>query len=209
MSYGQINYPGIPMGIPPTRYTIAQIGCFLAAFCNLAEANGRPISPVDLNSFFRDNRVYVDADDGVRDDLYWGAVSRWWPDLVVADQGYASLPPTTNAIIKLRARNNFGTHFCKVHSIQGSNVQIIDSWDGKIKSSSAYSPIIAWASYRRNTPAPPPTPPQTYTVTSRDYDGLMAAMVRIGRGSQWRKVADINGLQPPFIIRPGQILKLP
>lgn len=48
----------------------------------------------------------------------------------------------------------------------------------------------------------------TYTVTSRDYDGLAAAMARIGR-SNWKAVADLNGLSAPYTIYPNQVLRLP
>lgn len=48
----------------------------------------------------------------------------------------------------------------------------------------------------------------TYTVTGRDSDGLMAAMARIGINN-WRTVAEHNGLSEPFTIYPGQILRLP
>lgn len=47
-----------------------------------------------------------------------------------------------------------------------------------------------------------------YTVTSRDYDGLAAAMSRIGR-SDWQAVARLNGLSAPYTIYPNQVLRLP
>jgi len=66
-------------------------------------------------------------------------------------------------------------------------------------------------------PAQAPTPPPAettptasvdhYVVTSRDYDGLAAAMARIGI-SDWKAVADLNGLQAPYVIRVNQVLKL-
>lgn len=66
-------------------------------------------------------------------------------------------------------------------------------------------------------PAQPSTPPPTqqtptanvgqYVVTSRDYDGLAAAMQRIGI-SDWKSIADRNGLSAPYVIRVGQVLTL-
>lgn len=56
--------------------------------------------------------------------------------------------------------------------------------------------------------APAPAPSKTYTVTSRDYDGLAAAMGRIGI-SDWKAVASLNGLNPPYTIYPNQVLRLP
>lgn len=209
MYYGQINYKKQMQGIPPTKYTIAQIGCFLTAFCNLLSDNGRNISPLDLNAFFRDKRIYIDADDGIRDDLYWGAVSKFEPKLIVSDLANGGQPPHTNSIIKMNARNTFGTHFCKVHRISGNSVQIIDSWDGKIKQSSAYGKILGWASYKKIGAKPTPEKPHTYKVKKSDSDGLIAAMSRIGYGKRWQDVARLNNLRPPYIIHPGQVLKLP
>lgn len=56
--------------------------------------------------------------------------------------------------------------------------------------------------------APAPAPSKTYTVTSRDYDGLAAAMGRIGI-SDWKAVANLNGLSDPYRIYPNQVLRLP
>lgn len=47
----------------------------------------------------------------------------------------------------------------------------------------------------------------TYTVTSSDYDGLAAAMRRIGR-SDWQAIAQLNGLAAPYVIYPNQVLRL-
>lgn len=209
MHYGQISYPKTMQGIAPTRYTIAQIGCFLTAFCNLGSDVGRPVSPLKLNEFFRERGIYIDADDGVRDDLYWGAITKFDPRLVVDDISAGKVPPHNLSIVKMKARNTFGTHFCKVHKIVGKNVQIVDSWDGKIKPASAYNGILGFATYI-NKPAKPTTPKKkAYTVTGADSDGLFAAMVRIGYGSRWQQVARLNKLRPPYVIRMGQILQLP
>lgn len=59
-------------------------------------------------------------------------------------------------------------------------------------------------------PAPKPAPVPSsseYVVTSRDSDGLAAAMRRIGI-SDWKAVADLNGLRSPYVIRVGDRLKL-
>jgi len=58
-------------------------------------------------------------------------------------------------------------------------------------------------------PVPKPAPEQrVYTVTTRDSDGLIAAMQRIGV-SDWKAVARRNGLAAPYVIRPGQRLIIP
>ncbi len=63
-----------------------------------------------------------------------------------------------------------------------------------------------WMNPGDNT-APAPAP-RTYTVKSSDRDGLIAAMKRIGI-NDWKAVARLNGLQPPYVIRPNQVLRLP
>lgn len=79
----------------------------------------------------------------------------------------------------------------------------------------------AFVKYGNGTdiPAPTPAPAQpapvqvpaptqaTYTVTPRDYDGLAAALARVGV-SDWRGVASLNGLSDPFVIKAGMVLKL-
>ena len=209
MYYGQINYKKQMQGIPPCRYTISQIGCFLTAFCNLLADNNISCSPLELNAFFRDRRVYIDSDDGIRDDLYWGAIARYAPDLSVSDLGVGGMPPHANSIVKLSSRNTFGTHFCKVHSIVGERVKIIDSWDGVIKDSRNYGRILGWASYSSKKINDTPRIAPTYRVKSSDNDGLIAAMSRIGLSARWKEVAKLNGLRPPYVIRSGQVLKLP
>lgn len=70
---------------------------------------------------------------------------------------------------------------------------------------------------KEGAPAPAPTPApvqptpshdvKAYVVTSRDYDGLAAAMKRIGI-SDWQAVARLNGLKDPYVIHAGDVLKL-
>lgn len=208
MYYAQLDYKIQRQGIPPTKYTIAQIGCFLTAFCNLLSDYGYSVSPLKLNSFFRDKRVYIDSDDGVKDDLYWGAVSKYAPELVVTDTGVGGLPPHNRSIVKLSSRNTFGTHFCKVYSIKNGHLSIVDSWDGKIKSSDGYGKVLAWATYKDMSTKKKSYNGKTYKVKSSDSDGLIATLSRIGYGKQWRHIAHINNMHTPYIIRPGQIIKL-
>jgi len=48
----------------------------------------------------------------------------------------------------------------------------------------------------------------SYRVKASDSDGLAAAMSRIGV-SDWRAVAEINGLHDPYTIHVGDVLRLP
>lgn len=142
MAYGQRIYTKTKLGT--SRYTIAQIGCFLTSFSNLIlRMAHKKRSPPDLNTRF--NKAHIYLGDG---DLYWGAIAKYSPNFTVTATGGASIPPNRNAIVKLKANNGFGTHFCLVRDIVGSTVYIVDSWDGQVKKSSVYGPIIGWATYK-------------------------------------------------------------
>lgn len=152
MSYGQKNYLET-QGING-RYRISQIGCFLTSFSNLLERFGRGKSPVELNAVFRDHGIYIDVDDGVKDDLYWGAITKYDGNIVVTRTGTGN-PPSNNCIVKFTNQNNpFGTHFCLVNDV--GNGSIVDSWDGQVKGWDAYGGPDYWAEYADNTPAPQP-----------------------------------------------------
>ena len=143
MPYAQTNYPTVPQGIPPTRYTVAQIGCFITSFCNLMERFGRPMPPSTLNSILRDSKLYIDVDDGVRDDVSWDTILKVDGNIGLSATGYGG-PPNDNCIVKF-VYDGGKTHFCLVQSAaQGT---IIDSWDGKVKSWNTYGGVKAWASY--------------------------------------------------------------
>lgn len=147
MAYGQKNYPKTIQGING-KYTIKQIGCFLTAFSNLTlRMAKKKRSPVFLNTAFKKKKIYVDVDDGIKDDLYWGAICKYSKNFKVKATGSSAKPPSRNAIVRIKAKNQFGTHFCLVWAIVGKTVYIRDSWDGKIKKASSYGPITGWATY--------------------------------------------------------------
>jgi len=116
------------------------------------------MDPPSMNHHFVKKSIYIDVDDGIRDDLYWGAISKLWPDIVVEQTGTSKVPPHSTAIVKMKARNTFGTHFCLVKEIRGNEVIIVDSWDGKVKSANAYNGIVGWATYRSSKPKTTPKP---------------------------------------------------
>ncbi|MCW5879659.1 MAG: LysM peptidoglycan-binding domain-containing protein [Anaerolineae bacterium] len=57
----------------------------------------------------------------------------------------------------------------------------------------------------QGTPPPPPGQCQTYTV--RPGDTLSSIAVRYG--TTWQALAALNGIPSPYIIRPGQVLRVP
>lgn len=169
MSYGQKNFLQA-QGIPPTRYRIDQIGCFLVAFSNLLERFGEGVNPITLNDYFVNHGTYVDVDDGVRDDLGWGSVSAYNGNLVVSQVGGAGWPNTNEAIVKFHFKSpRTGIeqdHFCLVADHNAST--IVDSYDGVVRAPGYYGQPVAWASYALNQPQPvqPPPPSHPYSVAS-------------------------------------------
>lgn len=147
MAYGQKNYLD-RQGIPPTKYRIREIGCFLTSFSNLVRRMAhKRRNPAFLNKRFRDMKIFIDVDDGVKDDLAWNSICKYSKNFKVTRTGTSAIPPTRNSIVRIKANNGFGTHFCLVKDIVGKTVYIVDSWDGKIKKASSYGPITGWATY--------------------------------------------------------------
>lgn len=152
MSYGQKDYPQI-QGING-KYTIAEIGCFLTAFCNIELDYGKDIAPPNLNSFFVANNIYIDVDDGIRDDLSWQSITKYDPQTTTGhtvDHGTdqtAGWPVTSQSIVRFYYKSlqtgEMIFHFCKVSD--AVNHLILDSWDGIVKLS-PYGEPTGWAEY--------------------------------------------------------------
>lgn len=148
MSYAQTNYLQ-PQGIPPTRYTIAETGCFITSFCNLlTDRFNKPIDPVTFNAIFRDRGLFIDVDDGHRDDLSWNSVTAYDGQVVVVATG-SGWPASNNSIVKfsyISPRTHIQTtHFCLIADAAAHT--IVDPWDGRIKQSGIYGTPVAYASY--------------------------------------------------------------
>lgn len=227
MAYAQKNYNEI-QGING-KYRINQIGCFLTAFCNLLERFGRGVDPLTLNREFRNRGAYVDIDDGIRDDLGWGSIAVYDPKIVVRRSANNGSVPSNNCIVRIKANNRFGTHFCLVHHIDGSGIYIVDSWDGGIKNVNAYGPVTGWAEYADvrpqpvqpiapppPAPSPPPVDPNIITVVVQAGWGIShvakaAGYPNFGEGPVWDRIAQANGHanSSTFRLHPGQQVKVP
>lgn len=171
MPYGQQFYPqhlGNSQAV-----TISEEGCLLTAIANgLQRFNGAGPDPVTLNQFFVSHGVYsYDAIDRAADDLAWDSISKFDPTIQLQQVGQGSVPPSNNAIVKFHY-NSVHTgfpvdHYCWVDHVDGSEVYIIDSWDGLVKGPTGYQNVyhvpIAWGTYVKTTPQPIPTPPVAVT----------------------------------------------
>lgn len=160
MAYAQINYPQ-NLGTGPSVSTIADVGCFLTAFCNLLERFGEPIDPPSLNNFFISHGSYL-PDGPNRDNLGWGSISAYNGNVSSTGVGGAGWPPSNDAIVKFiykskRTGQNI-THFCLV--VDRNAGTILDSYDGKVKQT-PYGNPVGWSTYAMHKPqvvAPPPPP---------------------------------------------------
>lgn len=167
MAYAQINY-GQNLGTGPSVSTIADVGCFLTAFCNLLERFGETIDPPTLNNYFISHGTYL-PDGPNRDNLGWGSISAYNGNISSNGTGGAGWPPSNDAIVKFiykspRSGKNI-THFCLV--VDRNAGTILDSYDGKVKHT-PYGNPVGWATYVIHKPqpvAPPPAPTaESFTV---------------------------------------------
>jgi LysM repeat protein len=226
MAYGQKNYNEI-MGING-KYRIRDIGCFLTAFSNLEQRFNRAVDPITLNSFFRDNNLYLmDPEDGVKEDLGWGSITPFDHSITVRSINGAGWNIDNNSIVKFiyrsfsqptltNGRPNMVTHFCLV--ADATKRLIVDSWDGIVKVSPYGDPVQS-ATYTHNEPQVVTSPPPANTPTidnspiaTEEYvvksgDSLWAIASR--SGNDYHVLAQMNELADPTKIRIGQVLKLP
>ena len=149
--YAQINYTE-KVGNGP--FTIAEIGCFLTAFCNLLTRFNVSVDPVTLNNYFIAHNDYLSdpADgSGVRDDLSYNSVTAYNSGVVVHSTGSSGWPSSNNSIVKFSYKENGKpmTHFCLVDN--ASTHSIVDSYDGVVKApaqyQAKYGTPVAWATY--------------------------------------------------------------
>lgn len=163
MPYAQTHYQE---KVGNSNLTIAEIGCFVTADCNLLEDIGQEIAPDALNSFYTNKGIYAyDLTDKASDDITWGSVTRYNPSVVVAEVGGAGWPNSNFSIVKFYYQGSSGimiTHFCKVHDWAAK--QIIDSYDGQVKTvglGTYYGEPVAWAIFTHTTAVPVATLPYT------------------------------------------------
>jgi uncharacterized protein YvpB len=69
----------------------------------------------------------------------------------------------------------------------------------------AYLPVVIGRSSEAASPNPPPDPSKIYTVQRGDFVVGIARRFNIS----WRKLADINNINHPYTLFPGQKLKIP
>lgn len=215
MSYAQTKYQD-KVGNGP--YTIAQVGCFLTAFCNLlTDRFNKKIDPPSLNRLFIKRGLYLRApEDGpnVYDDLGWASITAYDGTVHVILTGADSWPTNPNSIVKFyyqsishpwldasHTKKNMVTHFCLV--ADPVNHLIVDSWDGLVKHPGGYGEPVAWATYADIEPlpviAPPPAEAPKNVSTENTYvltkgDTIWTVAQRLGYSAQ--ELMDHNAITP-------------
>jgi hypothetical protein len=202
LSYAQINYPQI-QGING-RYTVHDIGCFLTAFANLELDYGKYFSPLDINNSLRDRNLFIDVDDGIRDDVDWGFITYIDPETSVDHFGSTGWPDSNQAIVKFKyvsgQTHKLTTHFCKVQDFR--NQTILDSWDGVVKhvNGTIYGQPVGWAVYKRGTV----NPITAYTPWSDEQLTPQKTLTNKQPTSWWsltNTTTDINSFHPATVLQ--------
>lgn len=185
MPYAQQNYP---QKLGSGDFSIAEAGCLLTAIANgLERINGSAPDPVTLNQFFLEHGDFIKDADGALEDLAWNSISKYDPTIVVSAISAGSVPSSNLAIVKFHY-NSVHTglpidHYCWVDHIDGSDVYIIDSWDGQVKGQAGYESVyhlpIGWATYIKNTPPAPSPPPPTAPLSSPSVDDMYSVIKEI------------------------------
>lgn len=189
MAYAQTSYPQ-KQGIAPQRYTIAQIGCFITSFANLMQRYGVTKSPLNINNELVAKNLYIDVDDGVRDDVGWTTIVALYPSTVRLEATANGVPKSNDSIVKFNYKSaitgSFTTHFCLVKDAKAGT--IIDSWDGKVKHWSVYGGPVSYATYSKKQSAIAPTP-QGGEQMIRDVDNEYGRWAKLGRQIRGRNLS--------------------
>ena len=167
--YAQINYQEY---VGNSKLTVAEIGCFVTADSNILEKVGIKEAPDALNAFYEQHNLYqYDLTDRANDDITWSTVTKFCPQLVVAQVGTSGWPNEDLAIVEFRYRSHTGaevTHFCVVN--HAADHSIIDSYDGQVKAPAQYESVygqpIAWATYAYHTPEVTPPGPASAPISA-------------------------------------------
>jgi LysM repeat protein len=222
--FGQKNYND-KLGSGP--YTIAQVGCFLTAFCNLLQKYGVTVTPPDMNRLFNQRNIFLaDPSDGGKDELGWNSITAYDGQVHatnISNNAGGTWPSSSNAIVKFAYKSpKTGadtTHFCLVADPQAHT--IVDSWDGVIRTPGYYGEPVAWAEYANVAPevvvvsqqqasyVKPSAATTGDTVALQKGDTIAAIALRYGFTAQ--DLLDHNGLSwgDARNLPVGYIIRLP
>lgn len=175
-----------------TDETIGRYGCLVAAFANVAQAQGKDVTPADVNQMLKSKGQFVVDSFGERADIAGpGALSTIFPDIqnvenknwgnALADIRYFDIRKSaTDDIIVLidyhPEKSGMQDHYCRVIGINdaATDVEIVDSYTGKriwLSSLGAPANKLIYRAYKYRGPGagfvaniPSSAPPQMVSI---------------------------------------------
>lgn len=150
-SQNDARWSGQLLGYNTDRdYTLGSQGCLVTSVANLMWYTGKNMTPAQVNTWLKDNKGFLPG-GGL---MYWWAVPKLNPD--VKDQG------TTASIARVKqyvaaegcfailqvTKSGFPMHFV----IMVNTTQIVDSWDGQVKTWPAGYTLVKAVLYGDTTP---------------------------------------------------------
>lgn len=129
--------------------TMGAYGCYVTAYANVAQANGKDVNPKQMNQKLKDANLFSVDSVGEKSDISRrDALSVIYPDIKfveeknwgkqLADINYFDVRKTTKTEIIVMLdyhpeRSGIQTHFCRVIGINEArnDVEIVDSYTGK------------------------------------------------------------------------------
>lgn len=131
--------------------TIGRYGCLVAAFANVAQAQGKDVTPLQVNDMLKDKGQFIIDSLGERADISGPqALSTIFPDIKnvdnknwgrdLADIRFFDIrqSATDDVVVFIDYhpdKSGIQPHYCRVIGINdaATDVEIVDSWDGKRK----------------------------------------------------------------------------
>lgn len=214
-----------------TWQTMGAYGCYVTAYANVAQANGKDTDPQEMNWALRDHNLFsVDAVGQKSDISRNDALSVVFPDIQLvdyknwgtslADISYFDVRDTTKTEIILMLdyhpeRSGIQMHFCRVIGVNDAkdDVEIVDSYTGKriwVSSLGAAANKLIYSAVKFNGPgttgpaAESPAPsPQPPARQTVTLPKSVASWALYKEGSALRKGTpdQINTLSPKNIGR--------
>jgi hypothetical protein len=200
LSQNDSRWKDILLGNSAT-YTLGQAGCYVTSFAVLSYYYGVPLSPTDINQKLKDAGLFsgglISADDDLEKILpsikYVKSLNYPGPaDLQILKDLLSD--PSTSVIVEIDLGNK-EVHFTPVIACDGTNVTILNVWDGHVADlKSVYGDpatvILKYVVYS-GTPAVVTAPDTILEIKQGDFLKLMQKseeLDKIGAGMSFTQI---------------------